>query len=109
MYLRNALCIIQSETLYLEERAFSTSRRRFSRNETRNHRFIRFNQDLFQNDKSLVASKLKECADDNFKFHLNYGKFSKGVENTMGKEEIALTINFFFFPQRFRKTCTADT
>ena len=37
----------------------------------------------------LDSSKLKEFADDNFKFHENGTKFSKPVENTVGKEEIA--------------------
>ena len=37
----------------------------------------------------LDSSKLKEFADDNSKFDENGGKFSKGVENTVGKGEIA--------------------
>ena len=35
------------------------------------------------------SSKLKEFADDNIYFHVNDGKFSIGVENTVGKGEIA--------------------
>ena len=37
----------------------------------------------------LDSSELKEFADDNFKFDENGTKFSKGVENTVGKGEIA--------------------
>ena len=37
----------------------------------------------------LDSSKLKEFADDNFKFEENGGKLSKRVENTVGKGEIA--------------------
>ena len=37
----------------------------------------------------LDSSKLKEFADDNFKFDENGRRLSKWVENTVGKEEIA--------------------
>ena len=38
-----------------------------------------------------------------------YGrKFSKRVENTVGKGEIARYEQFLLFPQCFQKTCTAD-
>ena len=37
----------------------------------------------------LDSSKLKEFADDNFKFDENGTKLSKPVENTVGKGEIA--------------------
>ena len=40
-------------------------------------------------DEILGRSKLKQSADDNFKFHENSRKFSKPLENTMGKGEIA--------------------
>ena len=36
----------------------------------------------------LDSPKLKEFADDNFKFDENGRKFSKQVENTVGKGEI---------------------
>ena len=55
------------------------------------------------------CSKLKEVADDNFKFDENGSKFSKRVENTVGKGEIARYEQFLLFPQCFQKTCTADT
>ena len=37
----------------------------------------------------LDSSKLKQFADDNFKFEENSRKLSKRVENTVGKAEIA--------------------
>ena len=40
----------------------------------------------------LDSSKLKEFADDNFKFDKNGRKLSKWVENTVGKGEIAPTV-----------------
>ena len=65
----------------------------------------------FPNNKQQIldSSKLKEFADDNFKFDENGRKFSKRVENTVGKEEIAHYEQFLLLPQRFQKTCTADT
>ena len=48
--------------------------------------------------------KLQEFADDNFYFHVNGGKFSIGVENTMGKSEIltlSKTTNFELFKTEF--------
>ena len=36
-------------------------------------------------------------------------KFSKWLENTVGKGEIARYEQFLLFPQCFQKTCTADT
>ena len=58
---------------------------------------------------NLDSSKLKEFADDNSKFDESGRKFSKPVENTVGKGEIACYEQFLFFPQCFLKTCTADT
>ena len=53
----------------------------------------RKNQGLFgkgsTDDKILDSAKLKEFADDNFEFDENDRKFSKGVENIVGKGEIA--------------------
>ena len=48
-------------------------------------------------------------ADDNIKFNKNGRKFSKRVENTVGKGEIAGFEQFLLFPQCFQKSCTADT
>ena len=68
---------------------------------------LKFN--LFPNDKFSNTSKLKELADDNFEFDENGRKFSRRVENTVRKGEIACDEQFLFFPQCFQKTCTADT
>ena len=56
-------------------------------------------------DKILGRSKLKQSADDNFKFDENSKKFSKRVENTVGKGEIACYEQFLLFPHCFRKAC----
>ena len=64
---------------------------------------------LFPNDKILDSSKLKEFAHDSFKLDENSRKFSKRVENTVGKGEIARYEQFLLFPQCFQETCTADT
>ena len=54
---------------------------------------------------------MKKCwfADDNFKVDENGIKFSKWIENAVGKGEIALYKQFLLFPQCFQKACTADT
>ena len=53
----------------------------------------------------LDSSKLKEFADDNFKFDENGRKLSRQVENREGKGEIARYEQFLLFPQCFQKTC----
>ena len=45
----------------------------------------------------LDSSKLEEFADDNFKFDENGRMFSKRVENTVGKGEIARYVSNFAF------------
>ena len=57
----------------------------------------------------LDSSKLKEFEDNNLKFDENSREFSKWVENTVEKGEIARYEQFLLFPQCFQKTCTADT
>ena len=59
--------------------------------------------------KMLDSFKLKEFEDDNFKFDENRRKFSKRVENTVGKGEIARYEQFPLFPQCFQKACTVHT
>ena len=59
----------------------------------------------FPNDKILDSSKLKEISNGNFKFDENGRKFSKRVENTVGKGEIARYEQFLLFPQCFQKAC----
>ena len=49
-------------------------------------------------DKILDWSKLKQSADNNFEFDVNSRKFSKLVENTVGKGEIACYEQFLLFP-----------
>ena len=56
----------------------------------------------------LDSFQLKEFADDNFKFDENSPKFSKRVENTAGKGEIAHNEQFLLFLQYFKQTCPAD-
>ena len=48
---------------------------------------------------------LKEFAEDNFKLYENGRKFSKMVENSVGKGEIARYEQFLLFPQCFQKHC----
>ena len=52
---------------------------------------------------------MKEFADNNVKFDENGRKFSKRLENTVGKGEIARQEQFLLLPQCFQKTCTTDT
>ena len=52
---------------------------------------------------SLDFSKLKEFADDNFKYDENGRKFSKLVKNAAGKGEIA---HFSFSPSVFKRLWT---
>ena len=50
-----------------------------------------------------------EFAHDIVKFDENGRQFSKWVENNEGKGGIVRYKQFLLFPQRFQKTCTADT
>ena len=63
----------------------------------------------FPKRQILDPSNLKEFADDNLEFDINGRKFSKRVENNVGKGEIARHEQFLLFPQCFRKACIADT
>ena len=58
----------------------------------------------FTKRQIVDSSEPKDFADDNFKFDENDRKFSKCVENTMGKGEIARDEHFLLFPQCFQKT-----
>ena len=64
---------------------------------------------LFPKRQILGSSKLKDFADDNFKFDENGKKLFKRVDNTVGRGEIARYEQFLPFPQCFQKTCTTDT
>ena len=57
----------------------------------------------FPKRQSLDVSRLKEFADDSFEFDENGTKFSKRVEDTVGKGEIARYEQFLFFPAVFSK------
>ena len=46
--------------------------------------------------------KLKQLADNNLKFNENSMKFSKWIENTVGKVEIARYEQFLLFPKCFQ-------
>ena len=50
-----------------------------------------------------------EFADNNFEFYENGIRFSKQLENTWAKGEIAFYEQFLFFLQCFLKTSSADT
>ena len=63
----------------------------------------------FSQRQILHSSKLKGFRECNFKSDENDRKFSKRVENSVGKGEIARHEQFLLFRQCFQKTCTADT
>ena len=63
---------------------------------------------LFPKRQILDSSKLKEFTDDNFDFDENGRRFSKLVENTVEKGEIARNEQFLLFLRCFQKACTAD-
>ena len=63
----------------------------------------------FPKRQILFSSKLKDFPDGNFNFDDHGRKFSKSVENIVGKGEIARYQQFLLFPRCFQKTCTADT
>ena len=56
----------------------------------------------FPKQQILDSSKLSELADNNFTLDENGKKFSKRVENAVGKGEIAHFEQFFLFPQCFQ-------
>ena len=53
--------------------------------------------------------QIERLADNNFKLDENGSEFSKWVESTVGKGEIAHYEQFLLFPQCFQKTFTAET
>ena len=66
-------------------------------------KFVLWSVNPLPDDKILDWSELKQSADDNFEFDVNSRKFSKVVENTVGKGEIARYEQFLLFPQCFQK------
>ena len=63
----------------------------------------------FSKRQFLDSPKLKEFADDNFEFHENGRKFSKWVENTVGKGEIVSHKQFLLFPHSVFKRLILQT
>ena len=61
-------------------------------------RLFAFTLNRLPDDNILDWSKLNQFADDNFKFDENRRNFSKRVENTVGKREIARYEQFLLFP-----------
>ena len=60
----------------------------------------------FPNNKILDPSKPKEFVGDSVRFDESGRNFSKGIENTMGKGEILISLAISLFsPQNFPKTC----
>ena len=57
---------------------------------------------------NLDCSKLKEFADDNFKFDENGRRLYKQKENSVGKEEIGYYEQFLLFQKCFQTT-SVDT
>ena len=62
----------------------------------------------YSKQQILDSSKLKEFADNNFRFDENGRKFFIWVENAAGKGEIARFERFPLFPSSFHKICTPD-
>ena len=63
----------------------------------------------FPNEKFYTLPNPKFLADNNFKLNENDRKFSRRVENTEGKGEIARYEQFLLCPQCFQTTYTANT
>ena len=63
---------------------------------------------LFQTT-DFHSFEVKMVADNNFKTDKNGRKFSKWVENIVGKGESAHYEQFLLFSSCFQKTCTVDT
>ena len=63
----------------------------------------------FYKRQIVDSSKLKEFADDSLEFDENGRKFTKRVENTLGKGELAHYELFLLFQQCFQETYTTDS
>ena len=63
----------------------------------------------FPKQQILDSSELTQFVDDVFKFDENSKKFSKRVENSVEKGEIARYEQFLLFPKCCLKTFTSDT
>ena len=67
--------------------------------------FIKYFLNPLPDNKILDWSKFKQSAEDNFQFDENGRKFTKLVENTVSKGEIAHYEQFLLFPQCFQQAC----
>ena len=63
----------------------------------------------FPKRQILDSSKLKGFADDNLTVDGNGRKFSKPIDDTVGKGVIAREEQFLLFPRCFQTTFTVDT
>ena len=57
----------------------------------------------FPKQQVLVSFKLKDFAEDNLTFEENSEKFSKRVENALGKEKLIIKSNFSFSGSIFKR------
>ena len=67
--------------------------------------YLRISLNPLPDNKILDGSTLRQSADKNFEFDENSRKFSKRLENTVDKGEIARYEQFLLFPQCFQKAC----
>ena len=63
---------------------------------------------IFSKQQILDSSKLKEFADNNFKFAKNGRKFLRRVENTVGKGEMACYEKYLEFGQVQIFSCSTE-
>ena len=75
----------------------------FLLSELLNHGVVAHSSKPITRRQILDSSKLKEVADDNFKFDKNGRKLSKQVENTVGKGEIARYEQFLLSHSVFKR------
>ena len=82
---------------------FSFSQHVFHVYKSNNYFYVSKCFNPFPIDEILDSSKLNEFADNNFELDENWRRFSKRVENTVRKEEIACYEQFLLSPQCFSK------
>ena len=70
---------------------------------------LKYKNKPFPKQPILDSCKWKKFEDDNFTFDGKDRKFSRRVEGTVGKGEIACYKQFLLFSDSFQMTCTADT
>ena len=75
----------------------------FTNNKLKVALVIKLSMNPLPDDNFLDSSKLKEFADDNFKFDKNGRNLSKRVENTVGKGEIARYEQFLLSHSVFKR------